>query len=145
MLANIIEKAETKAGSQRLLSQKFKIDYRRLCDYKAGRRTPDDSLIGELAEYVGLNPIETILQCKLETDKEKATLWQAWLSKIVVRSAGLEPTPQASEAYRHIPAGIFIILIIKYIYKSITYNNNARGHFIKCYLTPKIPIYQIRR
>ena len=99
MLANIIEKAETKAGSQRLLSQKFKIDYRRLCDYKAGRRIPDDALIGELAEYVGLNPIETILQCKLETDKEKATLWQAWLSKIVVRSAGLEPTPQASEAY----------------------------------------------
>ena len=116
MLANIIEKAETKAGSQRLLSQKFKIDYRRLCDYKAGRRTPDDSLIGELAEYVGLNPIETILQCKLETDKEKATLWQAWLSKIVVRSAGLEPTPQASEAYY--PGKIEII---KFILFSITY------------------------
>lgn len=96
MLTNLIEKAETKAGSQRLLSDKFKVDYRRLCDYKAGRRTPDDSLIGELAEYVGMNPIETILQCKLETDKEKATLWQKWL-KNVVRSEGLEPTPQASE------------------------------------------------
>ncbi len=81
MLANIIEKAETKAGSQRLLSQKFKIDYRRLCDYKAGRRIPDDSLIGELAAYVGLDPLETIVSCKLETDKEKATLWQEWLNK----------------------------------------------------------------
>ena len=50
MLTNLIDKAETKAGSQRLLSDKFKVDYRRLCDYKAGRRTPDDSLIGELAE-----------------------------------------------------------------------------------------------
>ena len=88
MLTNLIEKAETKAGSQRLLSDKFKVDYRRLCDYKAGRRTPDDSLIGELAEYVGMNPIETILQCKLETDKEKATLWQKWLSKYEWRPHG---------------------------------------------------------
>ena len=98
MLVKLIEKAEKKAGSQVALGKLFKIQRVRLADYKAGRRTPDDSLIGELAEYVGLNPIETILQCKLETDKEKATLWQAWLSKIVVRSAGLEPTPQASEA-----------------------------------------------
>ena len=126
MLANIIEKAETKAGSQRLLSQKFKIDYRRLCDYKAGRRIPDDALIGELAEYVGLNPIETILQCKLETDKEKATLWQAWLSKIVVRSAGLEPTPQASEAYRLMTQ---VILIIQLLLKPriLSHNLNARN------------------
>ena len=132
MLANIIEKAETKAGSQRLLSQKFKIDYRRLCDYKAGRRTPDDSLIGELAEYVGLNPIETILQCKLETDKEKATLWQAWLSKIVVRSAGLEPTPQASEAYNLMARAFFAILSLLRLH-ILTHSPNARSASLKQY------------
>ena len=132
MLANIIEKAETKAGSQRLLSQKFKIDYRRLCDYKAGRRTPDDSLIGELAEYVGLNPIETILQCKLETDKEKAALWQAWLSKIVVRSAGLEPTPQASETYNLMARAFFAILSLLRLH-ILTHSPNARNASLKQY------------
>ena len=124
MLTNLIEKAETKAGSQRLLSDKFKVDYRRLCDYKAGRRTPDDSLIGELAEYVGMNPIETILQCKLETDKEKATLWQKWL-KNVVRSEGLEPTPQASEAR------IFVTIIyniIQLLIKHCSRLNSLNAH-----------------
>ena len=126
MLVKLIEKAEKKAGSQIALGKLFKLQRVRLADYKAGRRIPDDALIGELAEYVGLNPIETILQCKLETDKEKATLWQAWLSKIVVRSAGLEPTPQASEAYRLMTQ---VILIIQLLLKPriLSHNLNARN------------------
>ena len=115
MILQLIEKAETKAGTQQNLAKRFNMRYNRFADYKAGRRIPDDALIGELAEYIGLNPIETILQCKLETDKEKATLWQAWLSKIVVRSAGLEPTPQASETY------ILSTKIIKILYIFIKY------------------------
>lgn len=79
MLQNIIKQAEIKAGSQKALAEKMGIVYHRFGDYKAGRRMPNDVTIGQLAEYVGLNPIETILLCKLETDKEKATLWQAWL------------------------------------------------------------------
>ena len=82
MLQCLIKQAENKALTQQALSKRFNVDYRRLCDYKAGRRVPDDVLIGQLAEYVGYDPIETILACKLETaDKEKATLWQAWLAK----------------------------------------------------------------
>ena len=82
MILQLIEKAESKAGTQQNLAKLFNIRYNRFADYKAGRRTPDDELIGQLAEYVGLDPIETILQCKLETaDKEKATLWQEWLNK----------------------------------------------------------------
>ena len=82
-ISNLIDNAVDKAGSQQNLAKILKIKYiTRFGDYKAGRRTPDDELIGQLAEYVGLNPIETILQCKLENaDKEKATLWQEWLNK----------------------------------------------------------------
>ena len=81
MLLDLINKAEQKAGSQLDLAKKFGIQRTRFGDFKAGRRVPDDTLIGELADYVGLDPIETILACKLETDKEKATLWQTWLNK----------------------------------------------------------------
>ena len=82
MLQNLIQTAERKAGTQQALAKQFNVIYHRFGDYKAGRRVPDDVLIGQLAEYVGYDPIETILACKLETaDKEKATLWQAWLAK----------------------------------------------------------------
>ncbi len=80
-IVKLIEKAETKAGSQQSLAKRFDIRYNRFGDYKAGRRIPDDSLVGQLAEYVGMNPLEAILQSKLETDKEKANLWQDWLSE----------------------------------------------------------------
>jgi ribosome-binding protein aMBF1 (putative translation factor) len=80
MLQNLIRMAENKAMTQQALSKRFNVDYRRLCDYKAGRRVPDDVLIGQLAEYVGYDPIETILACKLDTaDEKKATLWEKWL------------------------------------------------------------------
>ena len=144
MISQLIERAAKKAGSQNKLAEKIGLTSGRISEfknYKTGDpRKPPDELILTLADMLGLDKAETLYKAKLETEPEKAKLWE-----FLVRSAGLEPTPQASEAYRHIPAGIFIILIIKYIYKSITYNNNARGHFTKCYLTPKIPIYQIRR
>ena len=98
MLQSLIKQAENKAVTQQALSRRFNVDYRRLCDYKAGRRVPDDVLIGQLAEYVGYDPIETILACKLETlDQEKANLWQKWL--VDWRAwRELNPRPSASEA-----------------------------------------------
>ena len=81
MILQLIEKAEKKAGTQQNLAKLMNIRYHRFGDYKAGRRTPDDELIGKLAEYVGLNPIETILECKLDLENEKATLWKEWLNK----------------------------------------------------------------
>ncbi len=97
MLQNLIRQAETKAGTQKALAKKMGVLYHRFGDYKAGRRIPDDALIGQLAEYVGLNPIDTILACKMETDKEKAILWQGWLSDWrAYRDSN--PRPSASEA-----------------------------------------------
>ncbi len=80
-ISKLIDDAVEKAGSQQNLAKALGIKYiTRFGDYKAGRRVPDDMLIGELAEYVGLNPIDTILQCKLETvGDEKATLLRTWL------------------------------------------------------------------
>ena len=82
MLQSLIKQAEAKAGSQLDLAKRFNLQRTRFGDYKAGRRVPDDELIGQLAEYVGLNPIESILACKLDTaDEEKATLWKTWLNE----------------------------------------------------------------
>ncbi len=98
MLQILISKAEIKAGSQLDLAKKFGIQRTRFGDYKAGRRVPDDELIGQLAEYVGLNPIETILLCKAETvGKEKATLWQRWLKNWYTQPES-NWRPSASEA-----------------------------------------------
>lgn len=99
MIQNLIKQAETKAGTQQALSKKMGVIYSRFGDYKAGRRMPDDELIGKLAEYVGLNPIEVILQCKLETaDKEKANLWLGWLNK-------WHPVGDSNPCYRRERAG----------------------------------------
>ncbi len=98
MLQKLIKQAENKAVTQQALSKQFNVDYRRLCDYKAGRRVPDDTLIGQLAEYVGYDPVETILACKLETaDNKKAILWQKWLTNWRAQRE-LNPRPSASEA-----------------------------------------------
>ncbi len=91
MLKNIIEKAETKAGSQKELSAKFKINYRRLCDYKAGRRTPDDAIVIKMAQYIGIDPIQALFESKAEYDIDNADLWK-WCAR---RESN--PRPSASE------------------------------------------------
>ena len=81
-ICKLIDEAVRKAGSQGNLAKKLDIKYQnRFGDYKAGRRVPDDLLIGQLAQYLGYDPIEMIMLCKAETDKEKATLWLEWLNK----------------------------------------------------------------
>ncbi len=98
MLQTLIKMAENKAGTQQALAKQFNVLYHRFGDYKAGRRIPDDVLIGQLAEYVGYDPIETILACKLDTaDEKKATLWQKWLTDWRAYR-DLNPRPSASEA-----------------------------------------------
>ena len=100
MILKLIEKAEVKAGSQQDLAKKFNIRYNRFGDYKAGRRKPDDALVGMLAEFVGLNPIETILACREETDKENATLWAKWRNQI-----DWHPVGDSNPCYRRERAG----------------------------------------
>ena len=53
MISQLIDMAVQKAGSQQKLADKLGIKYQnRFGDYKAGRRVPDDTLIGELADFV---------------------------------------------------------------------------------------------
>lgn len=93
MLQKLIKQAEARAETQQALSKQFNINYRRLCDYKAGRRTPDDALIFRLAEYVGLDPMEVFFAVKAETDPENGELWNKWRAW-----RELNPRPLASEA-----------------------------------------------
>ena len=83
-LQKIFDEATQKAGSQAKLGQMLGIPQTRVSEfrnYKGTGRKPSDAMIGQLAEYIGMNPIDAILLCKMETDKEKATLWQEWLNK----------------------------------------------------------------
>ena len=84
MIKQLFEKAINKSGNQQKLGEMLGIPQQHISDYKNYKgkgRKPSDTLIGELAVYVGLDPITTILECKLETeDKEKATQWNEWLN-----------------------------------------------------------------
>lgn len=119
MLKILFDKAIEKAGNQEKLGEMLGLPQSRISafrNYNGKGKKPSDSLIGELAIYVGWNPLETVLACKTDTDKEKATLWETWLNNFMVRSAGLEPTPQASEtcilSTKIIP---ILCIIIKYL------------------------------
>ena len=96
MISHLIERAAKKAGSQNKLAEKIGLTSGRISEfknYKAGDpRKPPDELILTLADMLGLDKAETLYQAKLELEPEKAKLWE-----FLVRSAGLEPTPQASE------------------------------------------------
>ena len=84
MLAKLFDMATEKAGNQTALGKMLGLPQTRISEfrnYKGTGRKPSDTLIGELAEYVGLDPIETIIACKVDTDKEKATQWNEWLNK----------------------------------------------------------------
>ena len=97
MISQLIERAAKKAGSQNKLAEKIGLSSGRISEfknYKAGDpRKPPDELILTLADMLGLDKAETLYQAKQELEPEKAKLWE-----FLVRSAGLEPTPQASEA-----------------------------------------------
>lgn len=107
MLKNIIEKAETKAGSQKELSAKFKINYRRLCDYKAGRRTPDDAIVIKMAKYIGIDPIQALFESKAEYDIDNADLWK-WCARL-----DSNQRPSASEV-------VVLKLLFTFLYKVVS-------------------------
>ncbi len=92
MIKQLILKAEKKAGGQEKAGEILQINRTRLADFKNGKRKPSEDFILRLAEYLNMDKGETLYQAKLELDPENAGLW-----KFLVRSAGLEPTPQASE------------------------------------------------
>ena len=128
MLRSIIEKAETKAGSQKELSAKFKINYRRLCDYKAGRRTPDDAIVIKMAQYIGIDPIQALFESKAEYDIDNADLWK-WCAR---RESN--PRPSASEADK-------LKLTVTILYIIYGLNNHIRA-LLKGFSWEESPYHQ---
>ena len=95
MISQLIDKAAEKIGGQNQLARRIGIPNGRMSDFKnyeESKRKPPDEVIIALADILGLDKGETLYQAKLELDPKKASYW-----KFLVRSAGLEPTPQASE------------------------------------------------
>ena len=95
MLKQLFNKASEKAGGQAELGEYLGIPQSRVSEfknYKGKGRKPSDIMIGELAEYVGLDPVETIIKCKRETDKENMMIWDKWCAR---RESN--PRPSASE------------------------------------------------
>ena len=81
MLKQLFERASEKAGGQEQLGVMLGIPQSRVSEfknYKGKGRKPSDIMIGELAEYIGLDPLEVILLCKIDTDKENEEVWQKW-------------------------------------------------------------------
>ena len=98
MISQLFAKATEKAGNQTKLAEMLGIKQGRLSEFKNYKigdpRKPSDEMILQLAEYVGMDKAKTLYEVKLETEPQNARLWG-----FLVRSAGLEPTPQASETY----------------------------------------------
>ena len=129
MIKQIFEKAIEKAGSQEKLAERLGITQQRVStfkNYKGKGLKPSDALIGELAEYVGLNPIEVILLCKEETDKEKASLWLNWLSKYEWRPHG-----DSNPGYRRERASVWKVFV-----KHILGIKNTPKHPQNPFITP---------
>lgn len=120
MISQLIENATRKAGNQTRLAEMLGLTQQRLSAFKnyttGDKRKPNDETILQLADILGLDKGETLYKAKLELEPEKAHLW-----KFMVRSAGLEPTPQASETY-------FAIFVIYAIYLKIL-NSISSGVF----------------
>ena len=95
MIRYVFEEAVKKSGSQKKLGEMLGIPQQHISDfvnYKKGKRKPTDVQIGKAAEYIGLEPVDTIVGCKKETDKENAGLWENWCAR---RESN--PRPSASE------------------------------------------------
>ncbi len=119
MISQLIDKAAEKIGGQNQLARRIGIPNGRMSDFKnyeESKRKPPDEVIIALADILGLDKGETLYQAKLELDPKKASYW-----KFLVRSAGLEPTPQASETY-------FAIFVLYAIYRKIL-NSISSGVF----------------
>ena len=81
MLKQLFTEAAKKAGGQEQLGEMLGLNQSRVSEfknYKGTGRKPSDALIGELAEYVNWDPLEVILLCKIDTDKENEELWKKW-------------------------------------------------------------------
>ena len=92
MITELINQAVTKAGDKSALARTIKEQRPRISEYETHKRPPTDTFVLKLADYLGLDKGKTLYEVKKEIDPENAYLW-----KFMVRSAGLEPTPQASE------------------------------------------------
>ncbi|MGP4120858.1 hypothetical protein ACT3N8_13700, partial [Psychrobacter aquimaris] len=81
MIKELFNTAIDKAGSQQALAERIGLTQQRVStfkNYKGKGLKPGDALIGELAEYVNWDPLEVILLCKIDTDKENEELWRRW-------------------------------------------------------------------
>ena len=94
MIKELINQAVTKAGDKSALARTIKEQRPRISEYETHKRPPTDTFVLKLADYLGLDKGKTLYEVKKEIDPENAYLWQ-----FMVRSAGLEPTPQASETW----------------------------------------------
>ena len=139
MLKQLFNKASEKAGGQAELGEWLGIPQSRVSEfknYKGKGRKPSDIMIGELAEYVGLDPVETIIKCKRETDRENMMIWDKWCAR---RESN--PRPSASEV-----AGLQFMLTFIYNLvsqlktKSLHIARNQGEHISLCYQYRHAPI-----
>lgn len=127
MIKELINQAVRKAGDKSALARTIKEQRPRISEYETHKRPPTDTFVLKLADYLGLDKGKTLYEVKKEIDPENAYLWQ-----FMVRSAGLEPTPQASETYNLMARAFFAILSLLRLH-ILTHSPNARNASLKQY------------
>jgi hypothetical protein len=124
VLKQLFNKASEKAGGQAELGEWLGIPQSRVSEfknYKGKGRKPSDIMIGELAEYVGLDPVETIIKCKRETDRENMMIWDKWCAR---RESN--PRPSASEVVSRLVINLYQIILSNLQHRHTEHNLNAR-------------------
>lgn len=89
MLAELILKAETKAGDKSALARKLHEQRPRITKYANLTRKPTDTSILKLADYLGLDKGETLYKAKLELEPGKRPFVGVFKLACL---AGIEPT-----------------------------------------------------
>ena len=124
----LIAKAKYYEKTQKKIAEKLGILPSKFADMKSGRLKPTAYEIIKLAELAHVDEQTALYAVMAETDKEHKSFW----SKKLAHSAGIEPAPQASEAYNLMTRAFFAILSLLRLH-ILKHSPNARIASLKQY------------
>ncbi len=71
----LVERAGSAIGGQKMLAEGLGMHHQRLTDWKAGRRRPEASEIAYLAEIAGFPVLETVAEIEAQLSDKHSNVW----------------------------------------------------------------------